>query len=137
MLAVFPNQDAALLKPETPNYSYIRLRMKLRRLFIPLQWMWRTLFFINFGVTFFLFFPLFSIFLSSRKWFPMVFRLKWVWAHFLTMPLGIFYSIERRSVLKKGQAYVICPNHTSYLDVILTYVAVPKYFHMMGKAELL
>ena len=111
--------------------------MRLRKLFIPLQWIWRTLFFINFALTFFLLYPFFSLFLSSRRWFPLVFNLKWIWAHLLTWPLGIFYSIERRSQLKKGQAYVICPNHTSYLDVILTYVAVPKYFHMMGKAELL
>src|SRR5262245_375191 len=105
----------------------------MKKIFIPLQFLWRTVFFVNFGVTFFLFYPLFSIFLSSRRWFPVVFKLKQVWAHFLTVPVGIFYRIERRGKLDPRQAYVITPNHTSYLDVIYTYIAVPQYFHMMGK----
>ena len=33
-------------------------------------------------------------------------------------------------------AYVFCPNHTSYLDIMLIYIAIPVYFHTMGKAEL-
>lgn len=32
---------------------------------------------------------------------------------------------------------MFCPNHTSYLDIILIYLAIPCYFHTMGKAELL
>lgn len=49
----------------------------------------------------------------------------------------LFYKIERRSVLDKKQAYVFCPNHTSFLDILLIYIAIPVYFHTMGKAELL
>lgn len=36
-----------------------------------------------------------------------------------------------------NQSYVICPNHTSYLDIMLIYLSIPVYFHTMGKAELL
>lgn len=36
----------------------------------------------------------------------------------------------------KNKAYVICPNHCSYLDIVTTYIAIPEYFHFMGKAEL-
>src|SRR5947209_4782860 len=111
--------------------------MKLRHLFLPLQLLWRIWFFANFGITFFLFYPLFAIFLSKRSWFPLVFKLKKVWGHFLTIPCGLFYTIEYRARLDKNRAYIICPNHASYLDVILTYVAIPNYFHSMGKAELL
>ena len=49
----------------------------------------------------------------------------------------LFYKIERKSTLNKNQAYVFCPNHTSYLDILLIYIAIPVYFHTMGKAELL
>jgi len=31
---------------------------------------------------------------------------------------------------------VITPNHSSYLDIVFTFTAIPFYFHMMGKAEL-
>ena len=51
-------------------------------------------------------------------------------------PVLLFYKIERKSELDKNQAFVFCPNHTSYLDIMLIYIAIPIYFHTMGKAEL-
>jgi 1-acyl-sn-glycerol-3-phosphate acyltransferase len=50
--------------------------------------------------------------------------------------VGIRHRIVRSPVLDSKQAYVICPNHTSFLDIILTYIVIPNYFHFMGKAEL-
>lgn len=52
-------------------------------------------------------------------------------------PVLLFYQIERKSTLLNKQAYVFCPNHTSYLDILLIYISIPVYFHTMGKAELL
>lgn len=52
-------------------------------------------------------------------------------------PVLIFYTIKRTNKLDKNQAYVFCPNHTSLLDILLIYIAIPNYFHTMGKAELL
>jgi 1-acyl-sn-glycerol-3-phosphate acyltransferase len=92
---------------------------------------------VNAVGTFLLLFPLFFILLQREKWFPLVFRLKKFWAHLIVWPLGIYYSIENRAKLSKNQAYVICPNHTSYLDIMLIYIGMPVYFHTMGKAELL
>ena len=52
-------------------------------------------------------------------------------------PLGLTFKIRYESKIDRKRAYVICANHGSYLDVILTYVVIPTYFHSMGKAELL
>jgi 1-acyl-sn-glycerol-3-phosphate acyltransferase len=109
----------------------------LRYIFFPFQWLWRSLFFINAVITFFIFFPVFFILLKRDEWFPNVFRWKKIWAHFILYPVLLFYKIERRSVMNKNQAYVFCPNHTSYLDIMLIYISIPVYFHTMGKAELL
>ncbi|MBP6335298.1 MAG: 1-acyl-sn-glycerol-3-phosphate acyltransferase [Bacteroidia bacterium] len=70
------------------------------------------------------------------QWFPLVFKLKKVWAHFIIWPALIFYKIDKRFKHEPGQAYVFCPNHTSYLDIMLIYISIPVYFHTMGKAEL-
>jgi len=97
---------------------------------------WRSLFFINAILTFFLFYPLFFILLKQEERFPIVFRLKKIWAHFIIWPIGVFYRINRPN-LSPDKAYVFCPNHTSYLDIMLIYISIPVYFHTMGKAELL
>lgn len=107
-----------------------------KQLFFPFQWLWRSFFFLNAVITFFLFFPFFFIFLMSEKLFPVVFRLKKIWGHFIVLIPGLFYSIEKKSKIDPGKAYVFCPNHTSYLDIMLVYIAIPVYFHTMGKAEL-
>src|SRR5689334_18892443 len=112
------------------------MNFKPRYLFYPFQWIWRFFFFLNAAITFLLFYPLFYFFLSNDKYFPAVFRLKKVWGHLMIFIPGIFYSVERKTKLDKNQAYVFCPNHTSYLDIILIYLVVPVYFHTMGKAEL-
>jgi len=111
--------------------------MKFRSLLLPLQWLWRIFFFVNFTVTFFLFYPFFFVMLSNRRWFYGVFMLKKVWARFLLWPPFIFWTTDYETKLDKKRAYVICSNHASYLDVILTYAVIPCYFHSMGKAELL
>jgi len=74
--------------------------------------------------------------LRSKSWFKHVFTLKKIWAHLIIWPVGIFYKIEKRGKIDPDQSYVFCPNHTSYLDIMLIYIAIPVYFHTMGKAEL-
>jgi 1-acyl-sn-glycerol-3-phosphate acyltransferase len=97
---------------------------------------WVALFILNFIITLLLLFPFFYILLQRKPWFRLAMKLKRVWAHFIIFDLGIFYSIKREAKLDKKQAYVFCPNHTSYLDVVLSYIAITNYFHYMGKYEL-
>jgi len=67
----------------------------------------------------------------------MVFRMFKIWGHFILIPLGLLYTIEKKSNIDKKRTYVFCPNHTSYIDIMLIYISIPVYFHTMGKAELL
>jgi 1-acyl-sn-glycerol-3-phosphate acyltransferase len=97
---------------------------------------WKGLFFTNALLTMVLLYPAFYILLSKNKWFPLAMRLKRFWAHLLLFDVGIFYSVEQVVPLDPKQSYVFCPNHSSYLDIILSYIAIPNYFHFIGKAEL-
>jgi 1-acyl-sn-glycerol-3-phosphate acyltransferase len=97
---------------------------------------WCGWFFLSGFLSFLPLYPLFLIFLSREAWFPYAFRLKKVWAHWIIFSTGIFYTIRYESKLDRKQAYVICPNHSSYLDIVLTNITFPNYFHFMGKAEL-
>jgi 1-acyl-sn-glycerol-3-phosphate acyltransferase len=97
---------------------------------------WCGWFFLT-GFLFFLpLYPIFLILLSKEKWFPYAFRLKKIWAHWIVITSGIYYKITIEEPLDKNQAYVITPNHSSYLDIVLGNIAIPNYFHFMGKAEL-
>lgn len=97
---------------------------------------WKILFFLNGLVTMVLLFPFFYVLLSRETWFPHAMKLKRFWAHLLLFDVGIIYSVKQLEKLDKKQTYIFCPNHSSYLDIVVSYVALPNYFHFVGKAEL-
>ena len=101
-----------------------------------LRKLWRVLFFLNGILTFIFLFPIFYILLSREKWFTYVFKLKKIWAKLIIYNVGIRCKIISSPVIDIHKPYVICPNHASFLDIVLTYIVIPNYFHFMGKAEL-
>lgn len=101
-----------------------------------LREIWRFFFFLNAVCTFLVLFPAFWFLLKNRQTFPKVFKLKRWWSGVLICFPGIRYRILRESTAPWPTTCVICPNHASYLDIIMTYRVIPHYFHFMGKAEL-
>ncbi len=54
------------------------------------------------------------------------------------LQLGYFSWISKKQEGKWPDGpFIICSNHSSYLDIIFMYRVVPKYFLFMGKEELL
>jgi 1-acyl-sn-glycerol-3-phosphate acyltransferase len=74
--------------------------------------------------------------LLKRKKFDSVFKLKCFWSKMFQVLLFTPVKVERRAPLPKPP-YIICSNHSSYLDIILFYSAFDEYFLFMGKGELL
>ena len=98
--------------------------------------LWRIIFFINAFITFLPFYPLFLLTVYHPPFFRIAFALKRVWAFFMIYPMGIWLKKEFEEKLPKG-TYVFVPNHTSYLDIIISYLIIPQYFIYVGKVELL
>ncbi len=107
----------------------------LRRILAAL---WKVLFIFNFVVVFLACFPLMYIFLQKRKWFKYVFVLKrfcsWWICFFSFIYLRKIWRAPKKSI---QQPSVIIANHSSYLDIVISYLFLPHYFVFMGKSELL
>lgn len=108
----------------------------MQGIFRPIGVLWKVLFLLHFIITLTLLYPLFYLFLSRQAWYPMAFKLKRFWAHILIFPVGIFYTVDYKFKPKAGKTYVYCANHTSYIDIILSYCIIEEYFVFMGKQEL-
>ncbi len=108
--------------------------MKYIRLLIEL--LWRGWFYLHASAVITLFYPVYFVLLQRQSWFIYVFRLYQLCARILLFNAGIRPVVIRRYQPDRKQAYVICSNHGSYLDIVTTYIAMPHYFHFMGKAEL-
>lgn len=81
-------------------------------------------------------YPFFALFLSNKKWYGAghVTRKIWGWWLFITGGL-IVTQIEEVSV-DWNEAYVVTPNHTSYLDIPTLAVKLPMFVNFMAKIEL-
>jgi 1-acyl-sn-glycerol-3-phosphate acyltransferase len=99
--------------------------------------LWKTLFLVNFILGLIILYPLFRILLSKKKWFPLAFKLKKFWAGWIMIIPGLILKTERKTAIEKlPQPCIYCGNHVSYLDIVASYLIIPKYFVFMGKQEL-
>ena len=108
----------------------------MKYVWLPFQLVWRFWFYLHAALVVIVFYPAYFVLLQRKKWFPRVFRLYRLCARIMLFNAGIIPVVDRRHLPKGNAPYVVCPNHASYLDIITTYIAIPSYFHFIGKAEL-
>lgn len=109
----------------------------MKYLFIIPRTLWKIIFMLNFALGLIILFPLFYIFLSKKKWFPLAFKLKKFWARWILLIPGIFIKIKWETVKQNlPHPCIYCSNHVSYLDIVISYLVIPNFFVFMGKQEL-
>jgi 1-acyl-sn-glycerol-3-phosphate acyltransferase len=97
---------------------------------------WKIYVFCWFSVLLLLFYPIYLLFLLNEKTFHTGFKVMLFHNGLLMYLSGIFVSVKNRHYIQKGQAYVITPNHSSYLDIVILYQTFTQYFVFMGKKSL-
>lgn len=108
----------------------------LRILFLPFTILYRIYFAAIFFTVLLIFYPVFWLLLMSEKNNEKVFKLKTIVSSIILF-LDFIY-VRRLTNPKLNGPYVICPNHSSYLDIITMYRYLPHTkFLFMGKSELL
>jgi 1-acyl-sn-glycerol-3-phosphate acyltransferase len=97
---------------------------------------WKIYVFLWFTILLLLLYPLYFIFLFTEKHFNKAFLLLRFHTGLLMYLSGIFTSVKNKHYIQKGQSYVITPNHSSFLDIIILYQTFTQYFVFMGKKSL-
>lgn len=89
-----------------------------------------------FVATFLLLYPVYYISLLRKEWHPITIEV--IRFHVLLMQIlgGIIMVVRRMEKTPVKKPYVICPNHSSYLDIPLVFRVVKDYFIFMGKREI-
>ena len=105
-------------------------------LFLPLRWVYKIYFALVFFASMIVLYIPFRVLLHKPKRYEKAFRLKRSWASFLHWASGVPLKVERMAALPPAP-YIICCNHSSYLDIIQMYNVIPEYFLFIGKYELL
>lgn len=89
------------------------------------------------AVFFFLFWPFLYYYSRRPQGYPMMNIFRKICGFCSSGISGIFYRIRYEKRIDWSRAYIICPNHTSNLDITAASLAVKNNFCFIGKEELL
>lgn len=94
------------------------------------------LYVLSVALTYFLFWPFFYYFSRKPQRYSSMNRLRSAWAIISSGMVGFFYRFEYEEPVDWCKTYIICPNHTSNLDIAAMCVLVNTNYSFMGKEEL-
>ncbi len=102
----------------------------------PFRVIYKIYFFVFFSVLLILLYPILYFLLSSPSRFPMAFSVMRMQALLILVFAGVYMKVKGRRNIPKHGPYIICPNHSSYLDIPCLYVLFHNYFVFTGKKEI-
>jgi 1-acyl-sn-glycerol-3-phosphate acyltransferase len=92
---------------------------------------------IVFVFTLIIMYPFLALVLYVPRWRNASFKLHIIWCYFFKTLALIFLKFTKKSPIPDGP-YIICSNHTSYLDIFILYAVMPQHkFLFLGKSEIL
>jgi len=96
---------------------------------------WYYYFIGVFAISFIVLYPVQWLLLQKPKWYPAAHRYRSLWARLLLFLWFVKYQLYGSQYLP-DKPVIICSNHSSYLDILVTLAIFPKRTCFMAKAEL-
>jgi len=94
------------------------------------------LYMISVSFFYFLLYPAVYYFSHKPAKYKYMNKLRRVWAFLSSALAGIFYRFSYEVPIDRTKTYIICPNHTSNLDISAMCLLVKSNCSFMGKEEL-
>lgn len=89
------------------------------------------------GFFYFVFWPLLYYYSRKPERYPAMNKVRRAWGFVSSLVAGITYQIKYEQQIDWSRTYIICPNHTSNLDITALSIAIKNNISFMGKDELL
>lgn len=109
---------------------------KLEIILLPFRFAYKIYILTWFVLLFLLFYPCFRFFLSKEERFPSAFKMMKRHAKLFLLCVGIRLKVESRTSITSDQPFLICSNHSSYLDIPCLYAIFDEYFVFTGIKEI-
>jgi 1-acyl-sn-glycerol-3-phosphate acyltransferase len=109
--------------------------LKLIILF-PFKFIYKIYLLICFVLLLILIFPFLRYYLSKKERFPSAFKLSKLYGKLFLFFSGIVLKVKGRENIVKDKPFLICSNHSSFLDIPCLYSIFNQYFIFTGKKEI-
>ena len=84
-----------------------------------------------------IFYPLLWFFSRKPSRYRMMNHIRRLCCYMSATASGIFFRIKHEVPIDWSRTYIVCPNHTSNLDILSMSITVKNNFHIISKAELM
>lgn len=108
----------------------------MQYILLPFRVIYKIYYLIVFVLSLIISYPVMYYLLSEPKRFPKGFAVMRVHAFLLLFFAGSRLKVKGASNIPQNGAYIIVPNHSSYLDIFCLYAIFSKYFVFTGKKEI-
>ncbi len=108
----------------------------MKHILIPFRVIYKIYYLFIFAFSLIVTYPFVYILLKNPNRFPLVFKIMRIHAFFLLFFAGAPLKVIGRENIPFQGAYIICPNHSSFLDIFCLYTIFPDYFVFTGKKEI-
>ncbi len=108
----------------------------MKYLLIPFRILYKIYYFICFSAFLLLLYPLFQFYLAVPNRYPKAFLTMRLYARLLNTFSLIRLQVTGIHNIPSEGAYIICPNHSSFMDIPCIYAIFKKYFVFTGKKEI-
>ncbi len=112
-----------------------RKRLVIRAFLQVLSVIWKLYAGLILILSLLLFYPLYLVLLLNEKSMKMGFKVIRFHSWLILTLIGVRTRIKWEGKLP-DRPFIICPNHTSYLDILILYRVFSEYFIFIGKREL-
>jgi 1-acyl-sn-glycerol-3-phosphate acyltransferase len=96
----------------------------------------RFLYVISVAFSYFLFWPFFYYCSKNPSRYHSLNKLRGAWGLISSALVGIFYKFQYEQPIDWSKTYIICPNHTSNLDISAMCILMKNDCSFLGKQEL-
>ena len=105
-------------------------------LLLPFRVAYKIYFLLCFALTLILMYPFFKYYLSVKNRWPKAFVLMKFYGHLLNVLAFVRTKVDGKNNIPSKGAYIICPNHSSVIDIPCSYILFKNYFVYTGKKEI-
>jgi 1-acyl-sn-glycerol-3-phosphate acyltransferase len=103
---------------------------------LPFRVLYKVYYLFVFVISLMVTYPLMRFLLKKPKRFTIAFKVMRIHAFFLLVFAGVKLQVRGREHIPQTGPFLICPNHSSFLDIFCLYSVFHSYFVFVGKKEI-
>lgn len=127
---------ASLIYEQVKTEHLIYFSKMMNYILFPIRLIYKIYVLVSFSILMLLFYPLLKYTVAKQERFPIAFKVTRIFCATWLYAIGMFIRVKGKENIIKGQPFLLCSNHSSFLDPAPMYCIFKEHFVFTGKKEI-